>query len=319
MSDAKLRLGVSTCLLGENVRFDAGHKHDRYVTDVLGQWFDLVSVCPEMEIGLGAPRESMRLVAAPGGEVRLVTHKTATDLTDRMRTWADKRARSLDRQHLCGYVFKKDSPSCGVERVRVYASDGPPERNGRGLFAAAMLAHHPFLPVEEEGRLNDARLRENFVTRIFAYSRWLAMEREGVTRARLFHFHERHKYVLMAHGQAGMRRLGHLLGAADRGSSPRELAQRYLEEFTAVIARVPTAKSHANVLQHLAGYFSTNIDASDRAELTATIEQYRLGRVPLIVPITLIRHYVRKLQVRYLVDQVYLNPHPHEMMLLNHV
>jgi uncharacterized protein YbgA (DUF1722 family) len=187
------------------------------------------------------------------------------------------------------------------------------------LFAAALLEHIPALPAEEEGRLNDARLRENFVTRVFAYGRWLEMEREGVTSARLFRFHERHKYVLMAHGQAGTRRLGHLLGGAARGRDVRALAQRYLQEFATIMARVPTPKNHTNVLQHLAGYFSTNIDAYDRNELTQAIDQYRLGRLPLIVPVTLIRHYVRKLQVRYLLDQVYLDPHPHEMMLLNHV
>lgn len=319
MTATRLCLGVSTCLLGENVRFDGGHKHDQYVTGVLTQWFDLVPVCPEMEIGLGAPRESMRLVASRSGEVRLVTHRTGVDLTARMRTWAEQRVQRLDRSRLCGYVFKKDSPSCGLERVHVYAGGGGAERNGRGLFAAAVVAHHPHLPVEEEGRLHDARLRENFVARVFAYSRWLNLQREGVTRARLFRFHEQHKYLLMAHGQAGMRRLGHLLGAAGGKSDVRSLAASYLDDFTIAMARLPTPRSHANVLQHLAGYVTKHIDAADRAELAHTIEEYRCERLPLIVPITLLRHYVRKIDVPYLADQVYLNPHPHEMMLLNHV
>lgn len=317
-SAAKLRLGVSACLLGEKVRFDAGHKQDRWVTDVLGHFVEFVPVCPEVEIGLGVPRESIRLEGA-GPNVRLVAPKSGADLTAKMTVYADKRARQLGRQSLAGFVLKKDSPSCGLERVRVYDRHGVPTRNGRGLFAAALLRHFPALPVEEEGRLNDARLRENFVTRIFAHQRWLELERAGVSRARLFRFHERHKYVLLAHSQAGMRRLGHMLGATGRRADERELGARYLAEFALAMARVPTTKNHTNVLQHLAGFFSPQLDAGDRAELTQTIHEYRLGRLPLVVPLTLVRHYVRKLQVPYLLDQVYLNPHPDELMLLNHV
>jgi uncharacterized protein YbgA (DUF1722 family)/uncharacterized protein YbbK (DUF523 family) len=314
----KLRVGVSACLLGEKVRFDSGHKQDHWVTDVLGRFVEFVPVCPEVEIGLGVPRETIRLEGA-GANVRLVAPKRGTDLTHSMTAYARKQSEHLARQNLCGFILKKDSPSCGLERVRVYDHNGVPARTGRGLFAAALLERCPALPAEEEGRLNDARLRENFVTRIFAHQRWLELERTGLTRTRLFRFHEQHKFVLLAHSQAAMRRLGHVLGAAGKRTDDRTLAARYLEEFAAAMARVPTPKNHANALQHVAGFFSEALDPGDRAELTQTIHEYRLGRVPLVVPLVLVRHYVRKLQVPYLLDQVYLNPHPDELMLLNHV
>lgn len=318
MTAARMRIGVSQCLLGENVRFDGGHKNNDYVVGTLGAWFDFVAVCPEMEIGLGTPRESLRLVQS-GSQVRLVAPKSGSDHTTKMREYSLRRAKQIESQRLVGYVFKKDSPSCGMERVRVYGDAAMPNKNGRGLFAAAVIDLMPALPTEEEGRLGDPRLRENFVTRVFAYSRWLALEDAGLTRARLFRFHEEHKYVLMAHSQAGLRELGHLLGAARKGSDTAALARRYLERFTALMARVPTPKSHANTLYHVAGYFTGQLDAPDRAELVQMIEEYREGRLPLIVPVTLIRHYVRKYAVPYLADQVYLKPHPNEMMLLNHV
>jgi uncharacterized protein YbgA (DUF1722 family)/uncharacterized protein YbbK (DUF523 family) len=312
------RIGVSACLLGQKVRYDGGHKHDRWVTDVLGIWVEFVPVCPEVEIGLGTPRPTIRLERL-GGALRLVCPTSGSDHTTAMNTFAEKRSAALARAHLCGYILKKDSPSCGLERVRVYDRNGVPARDGRGLFAAALVQRLPSLPVEEEGRLNDPRLRENFVTRIFAHQRWIEIERAGITRARLFRFHERHKYVLMAHSQAGMRRLGHLLGNASKRTDVAGLADEYLESFTAAMQRVPTPKNHANVLQHIAGYFSDALDPGDRAELAGTIDDYRLGRLPLVVPVTLVRHHVRRHQVPYLLDQVYLSPHPAELMLLNHV
>jgi uncharacterized protein YbgA (DUF1722 family)/uncharacterized protein YbbK (DUF523 family) len=314
----KRRLGVSACLLGESVRYDGGHKHDRWLTDVLGRYFEFVPVCPEVEIGLGTPREPIRLERHRDG-VRLMAPASGTDHTAAMNVYAAKRTRALARDKLCGYILKKDSPSCGMERVRLYDATGAAQRTGRGAFATALMQRFPALPVEEEGRLTDPRLRENFVARIFAYSRWLELEREGLTRSRLFRFHERHKYLLMAHSQTGLRRLGHLLGAAPRRSDDAQLGDAYLAEFSAVMARIPTPKNHANVLQHLAGYFSDGLDAGDRAELVSTIDAYRLGRLPLVVPVTLVRHYVRRLHVPYLADQVYLDPHPDELMLLNHV
>jgi uncharacterized protein YbgA (DUF1722 family) len=245
--------------------------------------------------------------------------KTGADYTQDMQAFAATRLRALAKEGLSGYIFKKDSPSCGMERVRLYPAHGMPHKSGRGLFAAALMRHFPHLPTEEEGRLNDPRLRENFVSRVFAYQRWQLMAGKPITRASLMGFHAQHKYVLAAHSQVGTQRLGHLLANPDRLTNDQALAAAYLEGFTEVMRRTPTRRSHTNVLQHLAGYVSPQLDPDDRQELTDTIEQYRRMLLPLIVPLTLIRHYVRKFRVSYLLDQVYLTPHPHELMLLNHL
>jgi uncharacterized protein YbgA (DUF1722 family)/uncharacterized protein YbbK (DUF523 family) len=314
-----LRLGISSCLLGQKVRYDGGHKHDRFMTDVLGPYVKWVPVCPEVEIGLGTPRPTIRLEADGEGGVRLVMPSTGEDLTARMAGYAEERVRRLADAGLSGYVLKKDSPSCGMERVKVWDPNGVPSRNGVGVYAEALLRLLPELPVEEEGRLNDARLRENFITRIFAYRRWQVLVRAGPERGRLMEFHAAHKFLLMSRSQAGMRRLGRLLGDWPKGKPAREVAREYLAGFTEVMGRVATRRNHTNALRHLAGYVSEAIDAGDRAELAEAIDDYHAGLVPLIVPIALLRHYVRKQQVEYLEDQVYLWPHPHEMMLLNHV
>ena len=316
---AQLRLGISSCLLGQEVRYDGGHKRDRFLTDVLGDYVTWVPVCPEVEIGLGTPRPTIRLERVEDGSARLVMPSTGEDLTDRMVEYADDRVRRLEKHDLAGYVLKKDSPSCGMERVKVRDSNGMPSRTGVGTFTAELLRLVPDLPVEEEGRLNDARLRENFITRIFAYRRWRDLVQAGPTRRSLMEFHAAHKYVLMSRNQAGMRRLGRLLGAAGRDDSARELAAAYRTGLTAVMRRATGRKGHTNVLRHLAGYVSDGLDSDDRSELTESIGQYHEGLVPLIVPVTLLRHYVRKFEVDTLQNQVYLWPHPHELMLLNHV
>ena len=243
--------------------------------------------------------------------------KTGADYTEPMRTFAAKRLEALAREHLCGYILKKDSPSCGMERVRLYPSSGMPRKSGQGLFAAALTQYFPHLPVEEEGRLNDPRLRENFVTRVFSYQRWQQLPEHTISRAALLQFHAQHKFVLVAHSQVGTQRLGRLLAQPEQWADDQTLATAYLDGFTEVMRRTPTCRSHTNVLQHLAGYVSNHLDSGERAELTEMIDQYRRGVLPLIVPVTLLRHYVRKFQVPYLLDQVYLTPHPHELMLLN--
>jgi uncharacterized protein YbgA (DUF1722 family)/uncharacterized protein YbbK (DUF523 family) len=319
----KPRLGVSACLLGEEVRYNGGHKRDRFLTDVLGPYVQWVPVCPEVEIGLGTPRPAIRLVQI-GGETRLVAPESGADHTVAMREYGERRVAELGGMELAGYVLKKDSPSCGMERVRVYGgsartAEGMPAKEGRGLFAEALLRLFPELPVEEEGRLNDPALRENFVSRIFAYDRFLREERSGWTRASLTRFHERHKFLLMARNQAGMRRLGRLLGSAGREVRPEDLARDYLRGLTVVLRRPASRRGHTNVLQHLAGFVSDGLDSTDREELTRTIETYHRGLLPLIVPITLLRHHARRQEVAYLAGQAYLEPHPYELMLLNHV
>jgi uncharacterized protein YbgA (DUF1722 family)/uncharacterized protein YbbK (DUF523 family) len=312
----RLRIGISSCLLGEEVRFDGGHKRDAFLTTALGPYVEWVPVCPELEAGFGVPREAMRLVRSAGA-IRLLTVKTAIDLTDRLESYARRRLDELADDDLCGYVLKKDSPSCGLERVKVYGAPIP-DRTGRGLFAAALAARFPSLPIEEEGRLSDARLRENFIERIFAYRRVRNLFAGRWTHGRLVAFHTAHKLTLMAHSPSAYRSLGRLV--ATGASAPRrEVAQQYAAAFMAALATVATPGRHANVLQHMLGYFKKTLDADSRAELGALIDRYANGQLPLIVPLTLFNHHIRRHQVDYLLGQVYLNPHPAELMLRNHV
>jgi uncharacterized protein YbgA (DUF1722 family)/uncharacterized protein YbbK (DUF523 family) len=313
-----VRIGISSCLLGEKVRFDGNHKRDAFLVEVFGRYVAWVPVCPEVEMGLGVPRETMRL-ERHGHEIRLVTPKTGADHTDRLQTFAAQRLTSLNQERLCGYILKKDSPSCGMERVRLYPNNDVPNRLGQGLFAAALMHRFPHLPVEEEGRLHDPRLRENFVTRVFAYQRWGQMAAQKITRAGLQQFHAQHKFLLVAHSHIGTQRVGRILAHPEQFPDEQAWAAAYLDGFTEVMRRTPTRRGHTNVLQHLAGYVSAHLDRDEREELTEMIDQYRRGLLPLIVPVTLIRHYVRKFQVPYLLDQAYLSPHPHELMLLNHL
>jgi uncharacterized protein YbgA (DUF1722 family)/uncharacterized protein YbbK (DUF523 family) len=288
------------------------------LVDTFGRYVEWVAVCPEVEVGMGTPRPAIRLERRGDG-VRLVMPSTGEDYTEPMRAWAERRVEALASMDLDGYVLKKDSPSCGMERVKVYPDGGVPSKDGRGLFAEALMARLPDLPVEEEGRLNDPPLRENFIARVFVHQRWREGEREGWTRAALMRFHERHKLLLMARNQNGMRRLGRLLGESSKDAPPEELAAAYRKGLTEVLRRPAIRRGHTDVLHHLAGYVSDALDREDRAEVTETIERYRLGLMPLIVPLTLIRHHVRRQGVTYLQGQAYLEPHPHEMMLLNHV
>jgi len=276
-------------------------------------------MCPEVEIGLGIPRPTIRLERAEDGTALLVMPSKGKDLTQRMREWSENRVSGLGDLDLCGFILKKDSPSCGMERVKVYDANGGPARDGSGVFAEVLLRGAPFLPVEEEGRLNDPRLRENFIARVFAVRRWKDMQAAGVSRTRLMEFHARHEFLCMARNQAGAKRLGKLLGSAGPGDSAEDLSRAYMDEFTLVMKRPPSTKGHTNVLQHMAGYVSDELDREDRAELTDAIGGYRRGLLPLIVPLTLIRHHARRQERTCLLDQAYVSRHPHELMLLNHV
>lgn len=313
----KIRIGVSSCLLGEKVRFDGQHKHDSYITGTLGQWFEYVPVCPEFELGLGVPRETMRLEGDPENP-RLMTGKTRKDLTEPMLAWCDKRVRSLEQDELCGFIFKSKSPSSGMERVKVYSEKGMPSNNGRGLFANAFMNHFPLLPVEEEGRLNDPMLRENFITRVFTLKRWREMLRDQNTSGGLVKFHERHKYLLMSHGITQYRAMGRIVSDM-KGRALPTIQTDYHAELMATLRLRATVKKHVNVLQHLMGYFKKQLAADEKAELLEIIGNYKSGLIPLIVPITLINHYVRKYDEPYLGQQYYLAPHPIELRLRNQV
>lgn len=312
-----IRIGISACLLGEKVRYDGGHKRDAYLVETFGRYVEWVPVCPEVEMGLGTPRETLRLVRT-GGDTRLVMPKTGADHTEAMRAYASRRIAELAEEDLCGYILKKDSPSCGMERVRVFDAHGVPAKSGRGLFAEALLQYSPHLPVEEEGRLTDPRLRENFVERVFAYRRLRTLFAGRRKVGELVAFHTAHKLLLMAHSPKAYESLGRLVAGAK--AVPRaELRERYETEFMRALGAIATAKRQVNVLLHILGYFRMHLDDDSRRELLSVIEDYRRGLVPLIVPITLIRHYVRRFDVTYLRGQIYLEPHPKELMLRNHV
>lgn len=314
-----LRIGISACLLGQEVRYDGGHKHDRFLTDTMGEYFEWVPVCPEVEVGLGIPRPTLRL-ERHGDEIRMVMPKTSQDHTDAMRKYAKQRVRALANEDLSGYVLKSRSPSCGMERVKVYPQEGTGggAKTGVGLFAEALMDRFPILPVEEEGRLNDPRIRENWITRVFAYRRLQELWKPRWTIGDLVKFHTAHKYLLLAHSEKDYRELGPLVAAAKK--MPRdELRTTYENQFMAALKRIASPAKHTNVLQHMLGFFKRDLDAASRAELLMHIQDYRQGRTPLVVPLTLIAHYVRILDVDYLKDQVYLQPHPRELALRNHV
>jgi uncharacterized protein YbgA (DUF1722 family)/uncharacterized protein YbbK (DUF523 family) len=320
-ADEPIRIGVSVCLLGKEVRFDGQHKRDAFLVEELGRFVEWVPVCPEVEVGMGVPRESVRLVAEADGGPRMVGQRSGADWTSRMVALSDKRARALAKNGLSGFVLKSKSPSCGMERVKVYAAaepGAPATRTGVGLFAAALLRELPNLPVEEEGRLTDAALRENFIERVFAYHRLQTLWRGRWTLGQLVGFHTAHKMALLAHSTEGYRKLGKLVAEGKR--LPRaELRAEYESGFMATLRLLATRGRHANVLVHMFGHLRKRLDERDKHELLALVEDYRVGLVPLIVPVTLLRHHARRLEVGYLLGQTYLDPHPKELMLRNRV
>jgi uncharacterized protein YbgA (DUF1722 family)/uncharacterized protein YbbK (DUF523 family) len=313
-----IRLGISKCLLGENVRYDGGHKRDPFLIDELGQYVQWVPVCPEVEMGLPVPREAMRQVGDPE-HPRLVTIKTGLDHTERQLSWAKRRLEELAGEGLHGFVFKKDSPSSGLYRVKVYNSKGVPQRTGMGLFARAFTQRFPLLPVEEEGRLHDWRLRENFIDCVFAYRRWTDMLEQNPTPGGLVQFHTAHKMTLLAHSPRHYRETGRLVAQA--GSLPwDEIAEQYAALLMESLGELATPGRHYNVLQHLMSFLKDELGGEDKAELLGLMDDYRHGQVPLIVPITLLKHHLRRPAVpEWVHQQVYLYPYPKELMLRNHV
>jgi uncharacterized protein YbgA (DUF1722 family)/uncharacterized protein YbbK (DUF523 family) len=312
-----VKIGVSACLLGENVRYDGGHKWDRFLTDTLGQYVEYVPVCPELECGLGVPREAMRLVGDPDAP-RLVTIHTKRDHTDRMLEWADRRVRELENEDLCGFIFKSRSPSSGMERVKVYGPSGNPVRKGVGLFAKLFMDHFPRIPVEDEGRLHDPVLRENFIERIFCFKRLRQLLVQPKSRGRIVDFHTTNKLLVLSHSPDLYRKMGKLVGNPAK-IDITELYSRYQKMLMEALRLKATPKKHGNVLQHMMGYFKKELSADEKQELLENFSHYRNGHVPLIVPVTLINHYVRKYAQAYLASQYYLNPHPVELKLRNHV
>jgi uncharacterized protein YbgA (DUF1722 family)/uncharacterized protein YbbK (DUF523 family) len=313
----KIRLGISACLLGEKVRYDGGHKLDRFLTDTLGRYAEYVPVCPEVECGMGVPRESMRLEGAAESP-RLVTVWTGRDLTGQMLDWAKGRVRELEGEGLCGFIFKSGSPSSGMERVRVYDADKVPRKIGTGLFASVFMKHFPLLPVEDDGRLHDPMVRENFIERIFVLKRFREMIRPGRELNQLIDFHSRHKMLIMAHSTKHLTLMGKLAAGA-QGEDPGRVFEQYEKLLMEALKLKATVKKNTNVLQHMTGYFKKQLSSFEKKELIEVIAHYHGEDIPLVVPVTLIRHYVNKYGQEYLKGQYYLSPHPLELRLRNHV
>src|SRR4030042_3520682 len=313
----KIKLGISACLLGENVCYDGGHKLDRFLTDTLGQFVKYVPVCPEVECCLPIPRESMHLEGDPDSP-RLVTTRTKQNMTDRMVKWARKRVVKLEKEDLCGFIFKSNSPSSGMERVRVYNEKGIPVKKGVGMFAKIFMEHFPLLPVEDEGRLHNPELRENFIERIFTLKRWREVLGKKESRGNVVDFHTKHKLLILSHSPKHYQMMGKLVAQA-KDLALNELYRQYQAILMEALQLKTTPKKNSNVLQHLMGYFKEQLSADEKKELLEVIEHYRQEYIPLIVPITLIQHYVRNYDKPYLKEQVYLHPHPLELQLRNHV
>ena len=313
----ELKLGISSCLLGEKVRYDGGHKLDHYLRDTLGQYADWVPVCPEVQYGLPVPREAMHLTGdtvSPG----LVTSKTGTDHTDGMKRWAVARLGELGREGLCGFIFKSRSASCGMRGIKIYGPSGIPARGGAGIFAHAFMERFPLIPVEDEDRLHDPGLRENFIERVFVFRRWKEFEDSGAKIKDLVSFHTDHKLLVLAHSVRHYRLLGGIVANA-KSLRPEKLKPEYIGNLMEALRLLSTVRKNTNVLQHMLGYFRGMISSEEKKELLEVIENYRKGLLPLIVPLTLIKHYVLKYDEQYLARQHYLNPHPLELMLRNHV
>jgi len=312
-----ITLGISSCLLGNHVRYDGSNSWDRFLTDTLGQYVRYVPVCPEVECGLGVPRESMRLAGDPTAP-RLITVRTGKDYTGTMISWASRRVKELESEDLCGFIFKKGSPSSGMERVKVYNEKGGPTKSGRGIFAKIFMEYFPLLPVEEDGRLHDITLRENFIERIFTLQRWREMILQKASRGHIVDFHTRHKLLILSHSAKHYQTMGRLVAHA-KSFSLTQLYAEYDRLLREVLALKATPKKHAHVLHHMMGYFKQQLTSDEKHELLEIIGRYREGSLPLIVPITLINHYVRKYDQPYLTQQHYLSPHPVELQLRNHV
>ncbi len=317
-TERKPRIAISACLTGHSVRYNGGHKASDLCRTQLEAHFDWLPVCPEVAIGLGVPRDPIRLVGDPEHPSVVGTRDPGNDLTGPLRTYGEQMAAELD--DICGYIFMQKSPSCGLERVKVYQDNGyPAPQGGTGAYAAAFCACRPDLPVEEEGRLHDPVLRENFISRVYAYADWQHLLAQGLSRGALVRFHSRYKYLLMANNPQAYRQLGRLLGSMSRDDDPQEIGPRNFSQLMQALRRCASRGTHGNVLQHLSGYFKGAMTPQDKAELQHIIDQYQQGVVPLVVPLTLLKHYLRKHPDPYLLQQAYLQPHPDSLGLRNAV
>ena len=310
----KIPIGLSACLSGDEVRYNGQAAEDKFVTQQLSRFFEYHKVCPEMSIGMGTPRETIRIVEDDG--LKLRNREGTNDYTDKMKNFVDKSSTEMGQHRLCGFIFKKGSPSCGAYRVKVYDNEGVTQRHDEsGFYAKELMNKYPWIPVEEDGRLNDPGLRHNFIVRVFALRRWQLMVEDNPGIKGLIAFHQKHKYMLMSYNQNGLKELGRIV-ANKEGLAPETACKNYLEKFTEMTKKPAPRSKHSNVLYHMFGYFSRDIDEFDRHETISLIEKYRNGLIPLVLPVMSISHYVRKLKVKYLLGQSYL-VYPEELGVLN--
>jgi uncharacterized protein YbgA (DUF1722 family)/uncharacterized protein YbbK (DUF523 family) len=307
----RIQIGISACLLGEPVRYDGGHKRLPFADDELSRHFDFLKICPEQAIGMGVPRPTIRLVGDPDKPQLIGSSNAELNVTDAMQAFAKETTPKLTE--ISGYILCAKSPSCGMERVPVYDEQGNGlGKVGVGLFARQLMAVHPLLPVEENGRLNDVHLRENFVLRVVAYSRWQAIIAQGLNSKLLEDFHRRHKFLLLAHNQAIYRELGPIVAEA---GEINERGERYIKKFMLALKQPASTKNHTNTLMHIQGFFKDHLDADDRLKLTETVRDYAAGQLPLLVPLEMLSHYLKKYHIDYLLDQYYFDPYPRDLKL----
>ncbi len=303
-----LKVAVSDCLTGSEVRFDGGHKRSSLCHEQLTGLFELRGICPELGIGMGVPRDPIRLVGDVAAPRAQGVKDAAVDVTLPLQEYARSIVPSL--ADVFGYIFIKNSPTCGLFRVKVYPArgNGAPAVNGRGVYAAEIVRACPELPVEESGRLEDPVLRENFVMRVFAFAHWQRLVAAGLTANRIIAFHSAYKYLLMAHSVPHYQQAGRLL--ANLSGDVSTQADAYVSLLMTGLARPATRGGHANVLQHLQGYVKDDLDSTTRRELADLIQSYRRGEIPLLAPLTLLRHHLRRFPDAYALEQIYLEPHP---------
>ena len=313
----EMRLGVSACLVGDEVRYDGGHRKYPYLVDVLARYFTLVKVCPEVGVGMSTPRETVQLEGRAEAP-RMIASETGRDWTARMNRWSRTMVRELKTEDLCGFVFKKNSPSCGVFGVKVFDDKGRLAESGSGLFALEFRRKNPLMPVEEEGRLEDPHVRENFLERVFAYHRLNKVFAGSWKRGAVVDFHSREKYFLMAHSPKHLKQLEQLVVTI--GQRPRgEFKTLYMTGFMEAVAVKATHARHTKVLRSLVVCLRDHLTVPEHARVVGLIEQYRSGLIPLVVPLTLLAHFSELHEVPTLAGQTYLHPHPAELMLRNRV
>lgn len=307
-----IKIGVSKCLLGFNVRFDGGHRQNRFCKDELSRIFNFIPLCPEVGIGLSTPRKTIRLVGEPEAPRAVQSDDPTKDYTQALQGFAEDNNQLLSQ--MSGYIFCKASPSCGVERVKVYRDSGQAEKSGTGIFAAKVRQMYPLMPLEEDGRLNDPLLRDSFIKRVFIYNEWQRLIQKGISPKRLYQFHSRHKFTLLAHCQPTYRMLGPLISGVTE-KNIRQISTHYISSLMAALKLTSSRKNNTNVLMHLQGFLKDKLSSGDRAELAKCILDYRNGTQTILSVLTLFKHYLRKHPVPYVEQQSYLNPYPEKLAI----